>query len=105
MCFCSKHNKLNLNKLNKTTEFTYISVALVPRSICYTKQVVIEQDTIGSVIMAALCTCHNDRFGHILHQKPSRKGNQVLAVFKQEPDNGGFLNIYLIYFKKCVFVI
>ena len=59
-------------------------------SICYTKQVVIEQNAIESLIIAVLCTSHNDRFGHILHQKLSGEGKQLSAVLKQEPDNGGF---------------
>ena len=65
--------------------------------ICYTKRVVIEQNNIQFLIIVMLCTSHKDPFGHILHQKPSRQVKQISAVFKQEPENGGFWNIFLIY--------
>ena len=63
--------------------------------VCYTsKRVVTEQNNIQFLIPVKLWTSYNDRFGHILHRK--RQGKQISAVFKQEPENGGFWNIFLI---------
>lgn len=52
--------------------------------MCYTRQELIQQNTTKSLMNTLLCTSHNDPFGHILPEKPSKQGKQISAVFKQE---------------------
>ena len=50
-------------------------------SIRNNQKVVIGQNNIQFLIIAAPCTTshNNDRFGHILHQKPIKQGKQISA--------------------------
>ena len=57
--------------------FRFDAVIAQCLQIHYNKQVVIKQNTVQSMIITVLYISHNDRFGHNLHQKPSRRGKQI----------------------------
>ena len=54
-------------------------VELISRFVSGPEQSSLERTTMQSLIIAKLCAPHNDRFGHILHQKPSRQCLQISA--------------------------
>lgn len=82
-----RYKNLFCQTLKHVASCTWVSTLLYCNMpICYTKPVVIEQNNIQFLIIAKLCSSHNDpQFGHILRQTPSRQAriNKYISCIRQ----------------------